>query len=314
MHNDNESMRILFVLLASATAQYVRPLQNLIDELPLSPPSTDPVTTKMRLPSKKNILRFLWYASATYCDNGQTEKWNCTSCKLGNKNLKYYMKLKNQQFNTLGYVALDHEERMILIVFRGTRGIENVLLDSDFIPSRFKYVPDPKNRVHSGFINAMESLAPQFMAALERLHTSPHYRQYKIGIVGHSLGGSMACLAAIKIHTVFQIPWSQIELITYGQPRTGNRAFAEWFDAQPLASARVVNYNDFVPHIYGAFINDFVHHQNEVFFDIVNGKKKLRYCNNKVLEDPKCSNRVPNSEYSILSHLSYMKPGFEAPC
>lgn len=45
-------------------------------------------------------------------------------------------------------------------------------------------------------------------------------------VTGHSLGASMASLAASYVIATEHINGSNVKLITYGQPRTGNRAFA----------------------------------------------------------------------------------------
>ncbi|KAI0216775.1 hypothetical protein L0F63_005269 [Massospora cicadina] len=211
--------------------------------------------------TEMHLDKMIWYASAPGCWDERLTNWTCTACLLANQHAQLYAVLKNDEFNTQ-------------------------------VP--FVSVPEPGSLVHSGFLNAMESLAPQFMGALKQLHSS-EYRNYKVGVTGHSLGGAMASLAAIKIRDIFHMPWSHIQLYTFGQPRTGNRIFARWFDAQPLTVARVVNYNDFVPHVLGAFINDFAHHQNEVYIDRLTGSPKLRICNTRVLEDPTCSNSVPTS-------------------
>ncbi|KAJ9070834.1 hypothetical protein DSO57_1003299 [Entomophthora muscae] len=307
-------MHGIVLLATAAVCQYFGPLMKVFDMVPIAPPSADPVKTQMPLPSIPTIHQFMWYASAPGCNDKRLDNWTCIACRLANKNAQHYMTLTNPSFNTRGVIALDHKARNIIVSFRGTRDAINVMSDVNFFPTHFKHAPVSGNLVHSGFLNAMESLSPQYIPALKRLRSSPHYQQYKIVVTGHSLGGAMACLAAVKIKDVFQVPWSQMELLTYGQPRTGNRAFARWLDAQPLSSARVVNYNDIVPHLMGAFVNDFVHQQNEVFIDRVNEKRKLRICNNKIFEDPKCSNKVPPSEYSVIAHVSYMNPGFINSC
>ncbi|KIH63758.1 triacylglycerol lipase [Ancylostoma duodenale] len=58
--------------------------------------------------------------------------------------------------------------------------------------------------------------------------------QWDIWISGHSLGGAMATLAAFfLVHSKFVGPDS-VKLITFGQPRVGDKEFADAFDDEVL--------------------------------------------------------------------------------
>lgn len=68
---------------------------------------------------------------------------------------------------------------------------------------------------------------------------------YKLVITGHSLGGAMARLTYFFIDINSQFPGSTTELYTYGEPRVGNIAFADYFNNLDILSARCVNkYNE----------------------------------------------------------------------
>ena len=56
------------------------------------------------------------------------------------------------------------------------------------------------------------------------------YPTYDLWITGHSLGGAMASLAASYIGFNQLFPVSQIKMISLGQPRTGDTAYADAFD------------------------------------------------------------------------------------
>uniref|UniRef100_A0A914QA11 Fungal lipase-like domain-containing protein n=1 Tax=Panagrolaimus davidi TaxID=227884 RepID=A0A914QA11_9BILA len=57
------------------------------------------------------------------------------------------------------------------------------------------------------------------------------YPSYNILIVGHSLGGAMASIAAATIVSTGVVPASKVYLYTFGQPRTGNTDYAAAFNA-----------------------------------------------------------------------------------
>ncbi|KIH65397.1 triacylglycerol lipase [Ancylostoma duodenale] len=60
--------------------------------------------------------------------------------------------------------------------------------------------------------------------SFEALHAE--YPNYHIWVTGHSLGASMASLAASYVIATEHINRNHVKLITYGQPRTGNYAYA----------------------------------------------------------------------------------------
>jgi predicted lipase len=49
-------------------------------------------------------------------------------------------------------------------------------------------------------------------------------------VTGHSLGAAMASLCAGYIAAMGYIPGDKIKLVTYGQPRTGDLAYANYID------------------------------------------------------------------------------------
>ncbi|KAI9298700.1 alpha/beta-hydrolase [Neoconidiobolus thromboides FSU 785] len=147
----------------------------------------------------------------------------------------------------------------------------------------------------------MESISGSFLNGLKTLLQNQQYSNYKIKVIGHSLGGAMASLAMLKIKDKLNLPWDKLELYTYGQPRTGNVQFAEWFDALPITVARSVNYNDPVPRLPPPSVFNYAHHTNELFIN----ESSANYCNPSVLEDPTCALSVPTKLLDANSHLTY---------
>ncbi|KAI9298717.1 isocitrate lyase and phosphorylmutase [Neoconidiobolus thromboides FSU 785] len=143
---------------------------------------------------------------------------------------------------------------------------------------------------------------------IRQTNCSNQYTNYKIRVVGHSLGGAMASLAAIKIKDKLNLSWDKLELYTYGQPRTGNVQFAEWFDALPITVARSVNYNDPVPRLPPRLTLNYSHHLNELF---INGLS-ASYCSTSVLEDPNCALSTPDTELDVNAHLTYYNVSLSA--
>ncbi|KAJ9138968.1 Alpha/beta-hydrolase [Coniochaeta hoffmannii] len=155
--------------------------------------------------------------------------------------------------DSCGYVAVDHglsgpEGRdvphppAILVAFRGTYSLANTVVDLSTVPQ--EYVPYPEEppgsgnnstddrgrcdncTVHTGFLaswlSARKLVLPALRAARERHPT------YPVHLVGHSLGGAVAALAALELR--LSLGLSEVLVTTFGEPRVGNRGLVEYLD------------------------------------------------------------------------------------
>ncbi len=113
------------------------------------------------------------------------------------------------------------------------------------------------------------------MKRLKSLHST-----YAVKTTGHSLGGALAHLTALAL-IKDGIPTT---MINFGQPRTGNPAFAT-FSATKLTSFRVVHYQDIVPHIPSTTPISYHHVKTEMYEDL---NHSVRACDSSG-EDPTCA-------------------------
>ncbi|KAH8689923.1 feruloyl esterase A precursor [Talaromyces proteolyticus] len=143
-------------------------------------------------------------------------------------------------------------EKNIIVSIPGTASDRDWLTDFDFFLTNYAspgVVCPGGCQVHSGFVGAWNSLAPELMPALESaLEANPDYRTV---ITGHSLGGALAQLAFASLSNA---KYKVVGAYTYGQPRVGNQAFADYIDSLAGASYnktgifyRVTHFNDGVP-------------------------------------------------------------------
>nr|CAB3492166.1 unnamed protein product [Digitaria exilis] len=101
-----------------------------------------------------------------------------------------------------------------------------------------------------------------------------------------------------------------VELMTFGQPRVGNPAFAEYFRAQVPKTIRVTHQNDIVPHLppYYYYLGQWTYHHfaREVWLhEIIKENVVTRnetICDDSG-EDPTCSRSVYG--ISVADHLEY---------
>ncbi|KAG5984982.1 hypothetical protein E4U54_006079 [Claviceps lovelessii] len=138
---------------------------------------------------------------------------------------------------------------VILLAFRGTYSIANTIVDLSTVPQKYVPYPAPDDggteeqdthsppqqargrecdncTVHMGFLQswqlARETVVPRLKALKKK------YPSYQIQLVGHSLGGAVACLAALEFK--LSLGWDDLVVTTFGEPRIGNYHLARYVD------------------------------------------------------------------------------------
>ena len=108
------------------------------------------------------------------------------------------------------------------------------------MPATFHYIKTPSLSVHSGFLEAYQSVREaMFQAAKD----SPHKL---VVCTGHSLGASLATLCALDIRCNLN---KTVCCYTYGSPKVGNPEFVKFYNQQIPETHRYVNGADLVPTI-----------------------------------------------------------------
>ena len=149
----------------------------------------------------------------------------------------------------------------IIVAFRGSRSPLDFIHDAEcYFASYVRNVE--VGLVHSGFLGDFESLKAeviQQVLALRKLYVT-----VKIYVTGHSLGGALAILAALELRAQQLTP---ALVVTFGQPRVGNAAFAQLYNAQLRENTwRVINQNDVVPRTPG-WLFSYRHCGQEILLD-----------------------------------------------
>ncbi|ORX94177.1 alpha/beta-hydrolase [Basidiobolus meristosporus CBS 931.73] len=273
-----------------------------------------PITRRQSLPvlesSELAILKtHAKYASAAYCPQEKLTNWTCGERCVGKLNVTTYF--SSGASGIAGYIGYSKEDKKIVISFRGSSNLANWIKNLGVTPTAFVYpTANDKVKVHSGFYETYASVESTVRAGLKQVLTTlkDQTESYKLVITGHSLGGAVAAFCAMDIKRFYLNPMSgrsfqsdlliidrsQIYLHTYGQPRTGNKEFAQLvYDTFGLNSTqsrltRITNKNDPVSRLPPQNL-DYFQHPHEVYIrkdgntvvctDVVNGK---------VAEDQNC--------------------------
>jgi pimeloyl-ACP methyl ester carboxylesterase len=105
------------------------------------------------------------------------------------------------------------------------------LLKPGFFQSKDAAEVDPKPKptchncsVHTGFWTSWQNTRPFIVPHLEYLREK--YPDYKLHLIGHSLGGAVAALAGLEFDGRGWNP----HVTTFGEPRVGNSGLRDWID------------------------------------------------------------------------------------
>lgn len=206
--------------------------------------------------------------------------------------------LKNSTINSGGFVAYDKKQDEIIVVFRGTEpwSIKNWITDLDTLTTNYDACSGCL--VHEGFYSSYLSLKAQLFTTLSKL-LSEHPKAKK-SVTGHSLGGAIAVHAALDIANQYGPIDS---FFTFGQPRVGNRQFAQYFNEKMERSSpfRVTHQRDPVPHV-PTEIQGFVHQDTEVFYNFDSSSYKI--CGKG--EDGACSKGLIFN-VNVNDHQTYLR-------
>ncbi|KAL9021382.1 MAG: hypothetical protein Q9185_001390 [Variospora sp. 1 TL-2023] len=254
------------LLLAGAAAASSLPQQ-----VPLRSPSESAAPNNITVELFNNLEELSRIADVAYCVGeaglGIQKPFLCASrCQ----DFKHFELVKTWNTGPLladgcGYIALSHSPSAprVIVAFRGTYSIANAIIDLSTIPQ--DYVPysdekvDQQNKdetnchkcmVHAGFMTSWRVIRTQMLGTLE--HLIKQHPDYRLILVGHSLGGAVAALASLEFHAKGWGP----QITTFGEPRVGNQALAEYIDEvfydQTRGNAsdsyrRVTHVDDLVP-------------------------------------------------------------------
>jgi len=116
----------------------------------------------------------------------------------------------------------------LIVVFRGSSCFTDWLTNFNFVHHSL----DRRQRVHSGFWRALNSVWPQLDKILQAY-------QCPVYFTGHSLGGAVATLASLQ--------YKATAVYTFGAPRVGNAEVARRFNQTNCY--RFMNDKDIVPKV-----------------------------------------------------------------
>jgi triacylglycerol lipase len=143
--------------------------------------------------------------------------------------------------SAFGFVVREVATGSVLVCIRGTQTPREWLANFTAVPNQFDLVKD-FGLVHLGFERMHRSVRQSIQVGLASVDAAT-----RITVLGHSLGGAMAVLAAIDIKRNFGK--TNVDVCTFGSPRVGKIGFRKNFNKEIRQCFRLVNQFDVVPRV-----------------------------------------------------------------
>eukprot|EP01138_Halocafeteria_seosinensis_P010606 gb/GECG01010831.1/.p1 GENE.gb/GECG01010831.1/~~gb/GECG01010831.1/.p1 ORF type:complete len:320 (+),score=30.57 gb/GECG01010831.1/:1-960(+) len=262
--------------------------------------------------NQSEAIRYVWLSAAAYCSAESIRHWNCGRPCEEIPSMRDVKQIYNKDYDAQVYVGqfkTSSAAADTVISFRGTipSSIQD-WIDDLYFTEEAPYPYCSGCKVHSGFYDTYSALKPQIKEALNDLGVDS---STNIQITGHSLGAALAALCAFDLrhegYTVHQV-------FTFGQPRVGNKEFAETFSSTVHQSTtyRVVHWADIVAQLpwQSTFGVPFHHVPTEVWYNA--NSSSYTVCNGSG-EDPNCSDSL-DLALSVSDHLHYINIPISGSC
>ncbi|CAN8244058.1 unnamed protein product [Cochlearia groenlandica] len=260
------------------------------------------------------------YASAVYMsDLTKLFNWTCERCNGLTKGFKVIEIIVDVEHCLQAYVGVAEDLNAIIIAFRGTQehSIQNWVADLFWKELDLDYPDMPDAMVHQGFYSAYHNttVRPAVLGAVKQAKKS-YGANIDIMVTGHSMGGAMAAFCGLDL--VVNEGVEKVQVMTFGQPRVGNAAFASYYSLLVPNTFRITHDHDIVPHLppyyYHIPEKTYHHFPTEVWVKDISFASLVLFGVEKVCdntgEDPTCSRSVMGT--SISDHLTYF--GVELHC
>uniref|UniRef100_A0A0E0D0J8 Fungal lipase-type domain-containing protein n=2 Tax=Oryza meridionalis TaxID=40149 RepID=A0A0E0D0J8_9ORYZ len=256
------------------------------------------------------------YASAVYMtDLTELYTWTCSKCNDLIQGFKMRCLIVDVQNCLQAFVGVDHNLNAIIVSIRGTQenSVQNWIKDMLWKQFDLNYPDMPDAKVHTGFYSSYNNtlLRPAIANAVHKARKL--YGDISIIVTGHSMGGALASFCALDLAITHG--GNNVYLMTFGQPRVGNTAFASYFAKYVPNTIRVTHEHDIVPHLppyFFIFPDQTYHHfPTEVWEHKVDGSTVYEVCDGSG-EDPDCSRSVLVLFWSASDHLTYLGVDMEA--
>ncbi|CAJ0575853.1 unnamed protein product, partial [Mesorhabditis spiculigera] len=281
----------------------------------------EPFRCPVKIPSAKGkrytdrLGRSLYAVALSVKDRNATECLE--NARPDIRHIKTYETDCDQSHNVCtGLMAVSEEAKAIYVAYKG-HSLDKQLF-TEFVHSLAAQLGawekfDNGTGVITYFHTAWTKLFHEEMKP-DLLKLKKKFPNYRVWITGHSLGGSLASMTALHLAVNKIFDPSKVRLVTFGEPRTGNVAFAKALENHIDFRYRVVKRNDFVTNIpntldpNGMMITNAVFDRQPLFYRFLvhydnNMDKGDSYKVCEMSDDHGCRNLAVAADFN--DHVSY---------
>ncbi|KAL8408257.1 hypothetical protein RB594_006890 [Gaeumannomyces avenae] len=240
-----------------------------------------------------NIKYFVQFAASAYCNNRQSQVGSKVTCAndacvtvqrndvinfahieyvprcrpclsnrtkqrtlLANLGSTHPLYSTDINANMDGAIYVDRTNRLIVLAYMGSKSASSYLLELDFTVTE---IPDlcQNCKISYGMNLVWEQTQRSIVDNINRARQQ--FPGFHVAAAGHSGGGGLVSIATSYLRAKQGIT---VDLYTYGSPRVGNEAWAQFVTNQAPslgANYRVTHYNDPVASIPPAWIDNMSH-------------------------------------------------------
>lgn len=166
-------------------------------------------------------------------------------------NLSHVAFLEHVESDTQVWVSRCVDTKQVVVAFRGSTSQMDFRVDSNTKWKDVQLPGCPPVRVHSGFLASWLAVDTEVFTLIAACIPKDEGKLWRVTTVGHSLGGSLASMAAYFLAA--SDAEYEVSMVTAASPRTGNKAFAEaWLNTpnnpvRVVDGVRITNTRDLVP-------------------------------------------------------------------
>lgn len=238
-------------------------------------------------------------SGAAYCDK---DNYNTMKMIEPANEFQYYETLYDKKTDLHGYVGVIQPENQILVVFRGSESTRNWMEDADVILTQYSTFTECNCNVHSGFYTSSNNIYPFVHEYVnDMLDIFPNFN---VIITGHSYGAAVAQLISMELlsNGIYS------SLYNYGQPRIGDRNYANFVNSKMDNLWRFTHYKDMIPHIPPITGLGYYHSCTEIY---ENEYHDLKECSNIDGEDNTCAGQFALYQTDTSNHHIYLNHPFD---
>lgn len=221
-------------------------------------------------------------AAAAYCKSGT------------NMLIEGLREIYNPVSDLEGFVGAVPALKTIYVALRGSASVRNWIEDLEIMQTDYP----SGGKVHRGFYYSALGVQPQIDAALAELGAL--YPLYDVVFTGHSYGAAAATLVAATSPKGTPTYAHPIKVITFGEPRVGNAAFADYINGI-FEIHRHTHDRDMVPHLPPVSAG-YWHHGRE-FFET--NTSHIHPCV-AYAEDKSCAEQYTIEQTTVADHMVYL--------